>query len=55
MLAENRKILFTDLLKEIKERIILIVTFVALLEMVKRKQLKLDQSQPFSEIWISQE
>jgi segregation and condensation protein A len=55
MLAENRKILFTDLLKEIKERIILIVTFVALLEMVKRKQLKLDQSQPFSEIWITQE
>jgi segregation and condensation protein A len=43
---------FTDLMAQIKERIILIVTFVALLELVKSKRLQLTQNQPFSEIWI---
>ncbi len=42
----------TDLMTQIKERIILIVTFVALLELVKNKRLQLTQNQPFSEIWI---
>lgn len=50
---ENREqILFTELFAQIKERIILIVTFVALLELVKNKRLTLNQNTPFSEIWI---
>lgn len=43
---------FTDLMTQMKERIILIVTFVALLDLVKKKQLSLSQNRPFSEIWI---
>ena len=43
---------FADLISEIKERIILIVTFVAILELVKSRKLRLNQNNPFSEIWI---
>ncbi|MCG8608568.1 segregation/condensation protein A [bacterium] len=43
---------FTEIMAEIKERIILIVTFVAILELVKGKQIILNQSKPFSDIWI---
>jgi len=43
---------FAELISEIKERIILIVTFVAILELVKSRQLRLNQNNPFSEIWI---
>lgn len=46
------QVLFTELLAQIKERIVLIVTFVALLELVKNKRLKLNQNKPFAEIWL---
>jgi len=53
--TENR-VLFKDLLlKHVKEKIILIVTFIAILELVKNKQVALSQNQPFAEIWISKE
>lgn len=48
----KKQVLFTELLTQIKERIVLIVTFVALLELVKNKRLRLNQSQPFAEIWL---
>lgn len=48
----HKEVLFTDLLAQINERIILIVTFVALLELVKRKRVQLNQNKPFAEIWI---
>ncbi len=49
---KKERVLFTELMTQVKERIILIVTFVALLELVKSKRLSLNQTQPFSEIWI---
>lgn len=50
---ENREaVLFTELMAQINERIVLIVTFVALLELVKSRRLQLSQNQPFSEIWL---
>jgi len=51
-LDKHERVLFTDILSEIKERIILIVTFVAILELVKSQRLKINQNKPFSEIWL---
>jgi len=51
-LQNKSNVLFRDLLNQVKERIILIVTFVAVLELVRNKQIALSQNQPFSEIWI---
>jgi segregation and condensation protein A len=51
-LATRENVLFTELMSQIKERIVLIVTFVAILELVKSKRLQLNQNQPFSEIWL---
>lgn len=55
-LETQNRVLFKDiLLKHVKEKIILIVTFIAILELVKGKQVALTQNRPFSEIWISKE
>ncbi|HEX9653184.1 MAG TPA: segregation/condensation protein A [bacterium] len=51
-LEKHDAVLFTDLMAKINERIILIVTFVAMLELVKSRRLQLSQNQPFSEIWL---
>ncbi len=51
-LASKSSVLFKDLLNQVKERIILIVTFIAILELVRNKKVALNQNQPFSEIWI---
>lgn len=52
-LNQHGQALFTDLFRPLKERITMIVTFVALLELVKRQQVRLEQNEPFSEIWLS--
>ena len=52
ILVKQGRFQFSDLLQYIKERIVLIVTFVAILEMVKRQEVQLLQANPFSEIWI---
>ena len=51
-LEKHETVLFTELMTQIKERIVLIVTFVAILDLVKNNRLQLSQSQPFSEIWL---
>lgn len=52
-LENKERVLFKDLLLTlVKERIILIVTFVAILELVKNHQVALNQNDPFAEIWI---
>lgn len=52
-LDSKERVLFKDLLfTQIKEKIILIVTFIAILELVRSKKVSLDQSKPFAEIWI---
>ncbi len=53
-LAGKERVLFRDLLMaQVKEKIILIVTFIAILELVKSRQVALNQNEPFSEIWIN--
>jgi len=51
-LDKREMVLFTELMTQIKERIVLIVTFVAILDLVKNRRLLLSQNQPFSEIWL---
>jgi segregation and condensation protein A len=45
-------LIFQDLMKEIKERIVLIVTFVALLDMIKNGLITVRQSDVYNEIRI---
>lgn len=53
MLIKRGKVVFTELLGEIRERIVIVITFLALLELVKEKAILLYQLHPFQEIWIS--
>ena len=51
-LKHVEQISFVELISQIKDKIIMIVTFVALLECIKRKQVVVKQARPFGEIWI---
>lgn len=43
---------FLDLIKPLKQKIVVIATFLAILEMIKQKEIVVKQTSPFSEIWI---
>ncbi|MDZ7288515.1 MAG: segregation/condensation protein A [candidate division KSB1 bacterium] len=49
----NKQLLFMTLLQRLPSKIYIIVTFIALLEMIKRGMAVATQSGPFGEIWIS--
>ncbi|MFQ5864099.1 MAG: segregation and condensation protein A [bacterium] len=51
-LEGHEQVLISELFAQLQERIIMIVTFVALLDLVKNKRVRLDQNKPFAEIWI---
>jgi segregation and condensation protein A len=51
-LQQKALLLFSELVAEIKERIIIIITFVALLEMIKAKRIMVSQSELFEDIRI---
>jgi segregation and condensation protein A len=51
-LKDKKVLLFQDLVKEIKEKIILIVTFIAILELCKAGKITIRQSQLFDDIRI---
>jgi len=51
-LQERKRALFADLMSELGDRIRIIVTFIAILELVKRNQLFIKQTAPFGDIWI---
>jgi segregation and condensation protein A len=51
-LNEKGEVLFTELLAPLRQRMIMIVTFVALLEMVRQHIVAVNQAAPFGEIWI---
>ena len=50
--ASNSAILFSDLINQMKEKIIIIVTFMALLDLINKRQLSVRQSENFDEIRI---
>ena len=51
-LTENEQVSFVDLIGHIGNKLVMIVTFVALLELIKRKEIVVKQAVPFGEIWI---
>lgn len=53
MLQKSKQISFYDLILSLKNKIIIVVTFIALLELMKRGEIFIRQSAPFGEIWIA--
>ena len=51
-LQEIKRISFINLIANLKDRIELVVTFLALLELVKREFIRAVQYKPFAPIWI---
>lgn len=51
-LKSKKMILFQDLMKQFKQKIVLIVTFIALLELVRKGQIEVRQSDVFDDIRI---
>jgi len=52
MLELQRQFSFRELISQFNDKIIMIVTFIALLELIKRGQIIVKQANPFGEIWI---
>lgn len=52
MIQRKSRVPFSEVAQQLKNRIIIIVTFVAILELIKQGKIRVWQSQPFSEIWI---
>ena len=51
-LRSDKQISFVELISQFNNKIIMIVTFIALLELIKRNQVIVKQAVPFGEIWI---
>ena len=51
-IKNKKKILFSAIIKSIKNKAYLVCTFVAILEMIKSKEIKIEQKSAFSEIYI---
>jgi segregation and condensation protein A len=49
----SKRLLFVTLLQKLPSKIFMIITFIALLEMMKRGMVTATQSGPFGEIWIN--
>lgn len=43
---------FQELIEPLKRRVVIIATFLAILEMIKQEEIIIKQTVPFSEIWI---
>jgi len=52
-LVDNKRIAFNNLFAQQQSRLELIVTFLAILELVKLRVIKVEQVGPFSEIWVT--
>lgn len=52
-LSEQKSILFSKMIEQIKDRIVIIVTFLALLELIKLGKITVRQSRVFEDIKIS--
>jgi len=55
LLAQQRKISFFSLFKDTKQKIEVVITFLALLELIRLKKIYVCQHRLFSEIWIYQD
>ena len=52
MVKEKSRMEFTSLFNEGEDRLVLIVTFIAVLELIKQKHLKVSQSEDFGQIIV---
>ncbi len=52
MLLNRKRIRFTELAQHLKNRIEVVVTFLAILEMVKKEELRVSQKVAFSDFWL---
>jgi len=52
LMQKNERVMFRDLMAEIRERVTLIVTFLAMLELIRTHQIVVKQNKTFGEIWI---
>ncbi len=52
-LVVGKQITFVELVSHVRDRIIIVVTFMAMLELIKRGDLITRQSKAFGEIWIA--
>ena len=53
ILTDNEEVRFEDLFKNDKRRIVLVVTFMAILELVKMQEIAFRQENNFGEIFVS--
>jgi len=51
-LKAKERIGFREIIEQLKERIIVIVTFMAILELIKTHQIRIQQASVFGDIWI---
>ena len=51
-LKDSAQISFFDMMKKLKNRVRVVVTFMAILEMIRLRQIIIQQSEIFGEIWI---
>ena len=51
-IKNKKKILFSSIIKLAKTKSYIVCTFIAILDMIKSKQIKIEQKNPFSEIYI---
>lgn len=52
-LANVKQLTFMELISQVRDRIVVVVTFMALLELIKRGELITRQAKAFGEIWIA--
>ena len=52
ILKNKNRITFSNLIKKFNNKIFLIYTFIAILEMIKSKEIKIEQKKMFSDIYI---
>lgn len=52
IMKKNERIAFSDLMKELSDRISVVVTFIALLELIRSHRILIQQAAVFGEIWI---
>ena len=53
ILKNKKEITFSNLIKKFNNKIFLIYTFIAILEMIKIREIKIEQKKMFSDIYIT--
>ncbi len=51
-LKTKERLAFSDIMENIKERTVIIVTFIAILELIKSRLIVVQQAESFGELWI---